>query len=228
MRPERISPGTAVREAAPWIERLARFGYAAKGVVYVLVGVLAARAAVGAGGEVTDSEGAFRTVLQQPFGKFLLMAIGIGLAGYALWRFIAAITDAEGHGSDAKGLGARAFMVRTGAIHAALAIQAFRFASGKGQGGGNEAAQMSGSVMDKPFGQFLLGAAGSCIAAVRRQWSLVCVFAGTVLFVAFRAALLFPFSRYALPATAVWYVPAATAAAELKRRLDDRRGSRLA
>lgn len=39
----------AVRLASPWLVRLGRFGFAAKGVVFVLVGVLAAVAAIGAG-----------------------------------------------------------------------------------------------------------------------------------------------------------------------------------
>ena len=60
----------AGREAGPWIERLARLGYAAKGLVYVLVGFLALRTALGRGGEITDSEGALRTLLDQPFGIF--------------------------------------------------------------------------------------------------------------------------------------------------------------
>ena len=44
----------ASREASPWIERLGRFGYAAKGVVYLVIGVLAVQAALGRGGGTTD------------------------------------------------------------------------------------------------------------------------------------------------------------------------------
>src|SRR5829696_4397346 len=36
----------AARRASPWVERMARFGYAAKGVVYAVMGVLAVLAAV--------------------------------------------------------------------------------------------------------------------------------------------------------------------------------------
>src|SRR3712207_7195949 len=39
------------RAARPWIERFARFGYAAKGVVYVLIGSLAALGAFHVGGD---------------------------------------------------------------------------------------------------------------------------------------------------------------------------------
>ena len=42
-----------VRQAAPWVERLARFGYAAKGTVYIVIGVLAVMAAWTGRGKTT-------------------------------------------------------------------------------------------------------------------------------------------------------------------------------
>ncbi|WP_026098943.1 DUF1206 domain-containing protein [Kamptonema formosum] len=76
--------------AHPCAERLARFGYAAKGAVYAIVGLLAAQAAFGAGGRTTDARGALETIVTQPFGKFLLSLVAIGLIGFALWRFVQA------------------------------------------------------------------------------------------------------------------------------------------
>ena len=86
----------AVHEASPWIERLGRLGYIAKGIVYILVGVLAAEVAAGVGGETTDTRGALQAILQAPFGRFLLVVITVGLAGYALWRFAQAGLDTDG------------------------------------------------------------------------------------------------------------------------------------
>lgn len=43
--------------ANPWMERLFRLGYAAKGVVYAIIGWLAATAAYGAGGKTTNARG---------------------------------------------------------------------------------------------------------------------------------------------------------------------------
>src|SRR5215210_8596518 len=55
----------------PWIERIARFGFATKGAVYMVVGALATMAAIGMGGETTDTRGALQTIDEQPFGKFV-------------------------------------------------------------------------------------------------------------------------------------------------------------
>src|SRR5579884_3974327 len=90
-----------------WMTILARFGYAAKGVVYVLIGVLAVLAGFGHGGSTTDRKGALITLHNQPFGVVLLIIVAIGLLCYALWSFIQAIFDTEGKGHEAKGIIAR-------------------------------------------------------------------------------------------------------------------------
>src|SRR5688572_32469161 len=83
----------AVHKASPWIVRLGRFGLAAKGVVYLIVGALAIQAALGTGGEVTDQDGAFRAVLRQPFGGVLLGILAAGLLAYMVWRIVQAVMN---------------------------------------------------------------------------------------------------------------------------------------
>jgi Domain of Unknown Function (DUF1206) len=82
-----------VREAAdnPWAERLARFGHVARGVTYCLVAVLALEVAFGVGGKIADRKGALQTLADDPWGRALLGALAVGLAGYALWRFTQAL-----------------------------------------------------------------------------------------------------------------------------------------
>src|SRR5579872_514931 len=97
------------REAAtsPAMTLLARVGYAAKGIVYLIIGGLSAKVALGEGGSATDRNGALRAIHEQPFGRFLLAIVAIGLVGYALWSLIQALVDPEHEGTDAKGLAAR-------------------------------------------------------------------------------------------------------------------------
>ncbi len=110
---QRSVPGSGVKQQleqgargatrSPWFERLARFGYAAKGVVYLISGLLSARAAFGLGGTTTDSQGVLVTMLSEPLGKLMLVLIGIGLIGYVLLRLAQAFLDPERKGGDAKG-----------------------------------------------------------------------------------------------------------------------------
>jgi uncharacterized protein DUF1206 len=90
------------------LERLARFGYGARGVVYCVVGALAVLAAIGQGGRPGDSKGALRAVLGGPFGAWIVGFIAIGLFGFALWRLVEGVTDADNRGTGLKGYVVRA------------------------------------------------------------------------------------------------------------------------
>src|SRR5688500_3445583 len=91
-------------EASPGLVWLGRFGLAAKGTVYVLIGIAAARAALGTGDQTIDSYGALGRIAQMPLGPWLVGAVAVGLAGYTLWRCVQALLDTERKGSDLKGV----------------------------------------------------------------------------------------------------------------------------
>ena len=156
--------GQAVRSAVhnnPWIEPLARFGYAARGVVYAVVGLLAIQAAFGGRGQTTGQEGALQRIAEQ--SRFLLVLMAIGLAGYALWRFVQAVLDPENKGTDPKGMAQRGMMVASGIVYSGLAITAARMASGSGGGGGEGSQGFTANLMTKPFGRWLVVLAGLAV-----------------------------------------------------------------
>ena len=93
---------------SPWVERFGRAGLVAKGALYAVVSILAIDVALGSRKESPDKNGALRTIAEQPFGKVLLIALAVGLAGYAVWQLSLAILDRENEGEDAKGLAKRA------------------------------------------------------------------------------------------------------------------------
>ncbi|MET0785959.1 MAG: DUF1206 domain-containing protein [Paenisporosarcina sp.] len=153
-----------MKEAKPWVRRFGRFGYMAKGVVYGMIGVLAALAAFGPGGEITGTSGVLQSIAEMPFGELVLWIIGIGLIGYILWDFIKAIKDPENEGTDAKGLIKRTGYFISGIIYSNLAFGAIKLASHTGNaGGGNSEKTISAKLMEQPFGVWLVGLVGVII-----------------------------------------------------------------
>lgn len=153
----------AARQAGPWIERLARAGYAAYGTVYALVGVLAAQAALGGGGETASQESALRSILAAPMGRVLLGAVAVGLLGYTVWRLLQGVMDPDNEGAGAKGLAKRADHLLNGVLHGALAFSAAQLALGSGGGGGSSPDDWTARLLAQPFGKWLAVAAGAGI-----------------------------------------------------------------
>ncbi len=121
------------------LELAARVGYLAKGAVYALIGALAFQAAFAGRSGAEGGRGALRTLADEPLGQIALGLIGVGLLAYALWRVYAAASDAEAHGSDASGIGARVGMVVTGLLHGSLGVYALSLLIGEAQRGGGPA-----------------------------------------------------------------------------------------
>jgi hypothetical protein len=153
----------AAKKAGPWVERLARVGYVAYGVVYVLVGMLALQAAFGGGGGATGQEGALRSVLVAPLGRVLLCLISLGLLAYAAWRLYQGIMDPEDEGRDAKGVVKRVDHGLNGLFHAVLAFSAGQLALGSGGGGDGSPDDWTATLMSQPLGRPLVVAAGAVI-----------------------------------------------------------------
>lgn len=123
----------AGQQAPSWVEKLARLGYAAKGVVYLLIGGLALMTVFQEGGSVGGGKNALASIAGGTFGQILLIVTAVGLAGYALWRFIQAGLDPENEGADGKGIAKRIGYVGSGLGHGALAVAAFRSEPGQGR-----------------------------------------------------------------------------------------------
>lgn len=157
------------QHARPWVERFARLGYASKGIVYTIVGVLALQAAIGAGGQTIGSEGALQQIASQPFGQIMLGIVALGLVGYALWRFIQAGIDSDNKGADAGAMVTRTGYAISGIIHTGLAFTAIQIITGTGGGDGDSSQEWTARLMSQPFGQWLVGIAGAIIIGVGIQ-----------------------------------------------------------
>jgi hypothetical protein len=147
---------------------VARAGYAARGIIYLIVGGLAALAALGRGGGTTDSRGALSQVMSAPFGKFLLITIALGLLGYAAWRLVQALLDPDRHGTEVKGIAIRTALAVSAVIHVGLAFFAASLALGRGGGHGDSgegsSQEWTAWLLSQPAGQWLVAGAGIAVA----------------------------------------------------------------
>ncbi|MFF0741873.1 DUF1206 domain-containing protein [Streptomyces sp. NPDC004111] len=170
--------GTARRAArSDTLKYAARTGFTARGVIHLLVGVLALRIALGDGGTTADQGGALAEIAGQPFGKVLLWAMGVGLAALALWQLSEAAFGAagpDGH-KPRKRLAAGA----QGVFYGFVSYSVLAFAIGSRGSGGGSSDQQSQDVTAKalglPAGQWLV-----CAAAL--------VVVGAGLWIGFQAA----------------------------------------
>lgn len=163
--------GRAARHTAsgPWTTALARCGYAAKGIVYLIIGWLTLLAAVGAGGRVTDTKGAILTIYDQPFGKVLLAIVVVGLFGFALWSVAQAWLDTEGKGKKPGGIVARLGYAVVGVSYLILSFTALQLVLGAGHGGKSSDATTQGwtaQLLTVPFGRALVVVVGIVILGV--------------------------------------------------------------
>jgi hypothetical protein len=152
--------------ANPWIERFARFGYAAKGMVYIIVGLLAIEVALGLGGKVTDSEGALQAIMMQPFGKVLLLGIALGLVGYVLWCLVQAVVDPESQETDTQRVIQRLGYALSGLSYAGLALAAAKMIIGLKNSKGNSSVDWTARLLSEPFGRWLVVLAGVVVIVV--------------------------------------------------------------
>ncbi|MFI9567735.1 DUF1206 domain-containing protein [Streptomyces rishiriensis] len=139
----------------------AKAGFAARGVIYLLVGLLALQIAFGDTKEEADRRGALAEISQKPFGSVVLWALGVGLVGMALWRLSEAVFG--GVGADGHSAKKRLVALVRCVFYSFVAYSVLAFAAGSGSGGGSSDEQsrdVTARVLDLPGGQWIVGVAG--------------------------------------------------------------------
>ena len=150
-------------EAAPALARATRLGFGAKGLLTIIVGVLALRHALGRGGELTGQEGAIRSLRDQPLGRITMVVLVTGLAAYALWMFVAAFVDPERKGRRLAGIAERVAFFVTGIGYALLAWAGLRLLLGNARGSGTGLDELAAYVLTPVAGRWLVGLVGATV-----------------------------------------------------------------
>lgn len=161
------------------VEWAARVGYGARGFVYLSAGALTLLAALDRIGDAVGTGGAAGWLAGQPLGRTWLVLLGLGLWAFVGWRLLQAVFNADHEGADWKGWLTRAGQAASGVFYAVLASSVFEYLDEYGEAGGGAAGgaaeqaesvaenqQKAAMVLDLPFGETLLVAAGLVILGV--------------------------------------------------------------
>jgi hypothetical protein len=164
----RAHPRRSARKAAngPVMAALARTGLAARGVEYIVLGIIAVQIAMGSSRQQADQTGAVRLVAATPFGAFLLWLLAIGFSGLMLWQLCAAVWGSPGRdgGKASRRLGALVKAV----FYAVVAVSIFKYALGLGapQSSNKQSQDLTAKLMHAPGGQALVAVVGAVITVV--------------------------------------------------------------
>lgn len=154
------SAGRTAREVhdSDALEGLARLGLAARGVVWLVIGLLGVSLLLGHA-QQTDREGALRAIADRRYGEVLLVVLVVGFVGYALWR---ALSAAVGHRDEdgTKRTAKRLMSAGKAVLYAFLAWSTVRFLADQGSSGGDETSSQTARVMQHSGGRLLVGAVG--------------------------------------------------------------------
>lgn len=146
------------------IEKMARTGFVAKGIVYGIIGFLTFKGAIDMGGQNAGQMQVLEFLEKQTFGNILLILMALGLACYAAWRFIQSIKDPENIGDDAKSIAKRVGFFFSGLLYLGIGVMAAlkAFGSGSGSSGSSGSTQQS-SFLASETGLLLVGIVGAGI-----------------------------------------------------------------
>jgi hypothetical protein len=130
-----------------WFENAARSGFAASGVLHLLVAWIVLSLALGAAGSA-DQSGALAALSAQTGGAVMLWVAAVVLAALGLWKIVEAVA--------ARDVKDRAKAGAIGAVHLGLAFSAARFAMGSGQSSSQQNAGLSARMMQTGWGKGVL------------------------------------------------------------------------
>lgn len=155
----------------PEILKVGRFGWLAKGVVYLLAGGLALLVAgrsfgwsqVPAASKEASPTGAIKEVAQSAGGPLLLVALAVGMFVYALWRLATAVLPGS---TDTKGVATRVGYVVSAIMYTTFGLTAIALLKGRAAtriNGNKTVTDMTARILQHAAGRWLIGTVGIVI-----------------------------------------------------------------
>lgn len=157
--------GTAQRAAdSGAMEKAARLGFLAKGLVYALIGLLAVQVAFGAS-ERTDQKGALQTIAEKPGGSIVLWLMVVGFAAYAVWRLSEAAWGRRDETDEKKRTAKRIGSAINGLVYLFFGVLAFKTVTGSSSSS-SSSSDVTAKVLEWPGGKVLVFIAGLVVIAI--------------------------------------------------------------
>lgn len=146
---------------------MARVGYAARGIVFLIIGGFALLAAGGLGAHPIGARDALELLFQKPLGGYFMWALATGLACFGGWRFLQAVFDVDLHGGSLYGLMRRAVLAGSGAFYIALAAATLRITVAHRRVSEDQSArEWTAWVMGQPLGRVAIALIAAGFAGV--------------------------------------------------------------
>ncbi len=153
-------------EYSPLMESLTRLGYGVRGLIYIVMGILALKLVLGQGGTLASPQEAIGAIGRQPAGKILLWVVLVGLISYSLWGLVRAVLDPLHKGHDLKGLLARFGFLASGIGYALLVRPTYGYITGTSTSiSGSQYQKFIATVMAMPWGRWAIGIVGVAVLA---------------------------------------------------------------
>lgn len=145
----------------PW---LARIGYGARGLVFIVLAYFTLVATLDARAPPLDSKDALRALLTGPVGSVLLLVVVVGLICFALWREAQCFLDADRLGTKPKDLARRAVYGAAGLFYAGFAAVALSMLLGvRTKSADRTIHDLTAWLLGKPMGQWLVALVGLAV-----------------------------------------------------------------
>ncbi len=165
-----LSRWAARLDVARALEWASRVGYAARGIVYLGLGVIVFLAAADVTPRASGAKAMLSAWADWPLGLVLVAGVAIGLLGFALWRALQAIFDADRHGASPKAIAVRIGQAFSGLIYGGLGLWALELldeVEDVGEADEEQAAHgAAAAILALPYGEILLLLAGAALLGV--------------------------------------------------------------
>lgn len=154
-----VKRATRKVEYSPLMEGLTRLGFGARGLIYIIMGLLALQLVLGKGGKLASPQEAIATIGKNPAGTILLWIVLVGLISYSLWGLVRALLDPLHKGHDLKGMIARFGFLVSAFGYAILVMPTYGYITGGLQATSGSQKYIP-SIMAMPWGRWIVGILG--------------------------------------------------------------------